>query len=1257
MASCLLECLCEAELGQYYPHFLAMGLQKIEELAEVTMKDYSKLGVHSMEDRKRLFQLIKIIQSVAAEDSDGRTPLQPGCVYLQPPHNRSATRRQLQFDFSYETDGDEFPSSKSFRNHFIKHPAEICDRAPPVGQYHGQRLPTAPEEESPAEGSRLEALRGTAPGLRDTEGPVIHRVMHVSGYNYGVPQTHLRGNAACFAYGQTGAGKTYTMIGTQKNPGLYALAARDIFQQLESSQPRKDQTVWISFFEIYCGQLYDLLDGRKRLHAREDGKHVVQVVGLREVQVKNVDFLLEMILKGSRERSTGATGVNSDSSRSHAVIQIQIKDGGSRKLGRMSFIDLAGSERASDARESDKQTKMEGAEINQSLLALKECIRALDQEQAHTPFRQSKLTQVLKDSFIGNAKTCMIANISPSHIATEHTLNTLRYADRVKELKKGMRCTTSCTNRSRSASGFSPKRVQNSSSMPGEKISPKKVKLGLQHPSTTSNTLKSKSYPSVFHPSNIPLSSTPKTCTKPNTVKGSPGQAWIAHTTPVKGFIKIGKKKTENNQDQNPTPRNPCGNKSQMSHEFRENNFSHSRQNLQRVQAVQPVQKQIVPRAGTSLENNNTRAFSSGDGPVRRNASSDLGVLPEQKEREERLRFYHQQFQHPPILHQKLQYQPLEKILDRYKPQEVTVGHIISPTPPCEGQSQEDPDDSDFSEDSFSYASNQKKGRKEEMVRERLSFFLHQGSPNTEIRKCSGRGQGLCFNYSESREYKNMVSCNCASGCGLAERKRTGHGDHSSWSSQDDSTSAHGSSDISNTPEKPYSSHEDLPNQLKKKKDPSVMPSPVEDVSSAFGPLQEQGDRTLPLLGAQAARAMLSSMDAGESMNKSSDSASELMPPLTVSLLQDNWSLEATPDLEPHESSRSDGGAGNTTSEKDAAIDSHTNDRSVENNLSALVKQMLRYNESLHAQNSQQRAKDRPPEANNGSQPCSGGSPSSRQNSSFSISDSSYLDVAISRSGDLVSHYYDADTEESSSDPKKHEIAPLPRGLGRKTFEETVEAAKDKHENNLTPNKAKADVFKVITSKPSKCNGSPTESDGHYQESPVADTDCKCSELSRRLPFRDCDLEHLKNRLMKCLFPHHGIQDEKMPRCAQSREESSSRTNVGTATQLQPIHMNVHQDKSLEKAQQLIVQAHCKALNEMSALCTEEEMLLSRVSNTGFQDYVKKLDEILAVKCRHIESLRAQLQMFLGYSSAESSARSSVQEHNDQEVIDCLCCS
>jgi kinesin family protein 2/24 len=127
-----------------------------------------------------------------------------------------------------------------------------------------------------------------------------------------------------------------------------------------------------------------------------------------------------------------------DSSRSHAVLQIQLKRQG-KVTGKLSFIDLAGSERASDVDDNDRQTRLEGAEINKSLLALKECIRALDQNSKHVPFRGSTLTSVLKDSFIGNCRTVMIANVSPGTLSCEHTMNTLRYANRVKQLKSACR--------------------------------------------------------------------------------------------------------------------------------------------------------------------------------------------------------------------------------------------------------------------------------------------------------------------------------------------------------------------------------------------------------------------------------------------------------------------------------------------------------------------------------------------------------------------------------------------------------------------------------------------------------------------------------------------------------------------------------------------------------------------------------------------------------------------------------------------------
>lgn len=164
----------------------------------------------------------------------------------------------------------------------------------------------------------------------------------------------------------------------------------------------------------------------------------MQVQGLKEFIVPNMDSFLELMQLGLSNRVVGKTGMNDNSSRSHAILQIVVRDMETKKKGgQISFIDLAGNERGSDVKTSNNQTRQDGAEINKSLLALKECIRALDSAKQHLPFRGSKLTMVLKESFMGDCQTLMIGNVSPSIKSTETTLNTLRYADRVKELKSG----------------------------------------------------------------------------------------------------------------------------------------------------------------------------------------------------------------------------------------------------------------------------------------------------------------------------------------------------------------------------------------------------------------------------------------------------------------------------------------------------------------------------------------------------------------------------------------------------------------------------------------------------------------------------------------------------------------------------------------------------------------------------------------------------------------------------------------------------
>ncbi|KAF1425972.1 Kinesin-like protein KIF2A, partial [Spheniscus magellanicus] len=250
-----------------------------------------------------------------------------------------------------------------------------------------------------------------------------------------------RGMATCFAYGQTGSGKTHTMGGdfSGKNQdcskGIYALAARDVFLMLKKPNYKKlELQVYATFFEIYSGKVFDLLNRKTKLRVLEDGKQQVQVVGLQEREVKCVEDVLKLIEIGNSCRTSGQTSANAHSSRSHAVFQIILRRKG-KLHGKFSLIDLAGNERGADTSSADRQTRLEGAEINKSLLALKECIRALGRNKPHTPFRASKLTQVLRDSFIGeNSRTCMIATISPGMASCENTLNTLRYANRVKEL-------------------------------------------------------------------------------------------------------------------------------------------------------------------------------------------------------------------------------------------------------------------------------------------------------------------------------------------------------------------------------------------------------------------------------------------------------------------------------------------------------------------------------------------------------------------------------------------------------------------------------------------------------------------------------------------------------------------------------------------------------------------------------------------------------------------------------------------------------
>ena len=228
-----------------------------------------------------------------------------------------------------------------------------------------------------------------------------------------------------------------------KNLGIYYMAALDVFAAL-GTEGFEHFSVKASLFEIYGGKLFDLLNARQQVKCLEDHKGKVRFPGLSEHSLNSAEDLIAMIEEGSCNRSTGSTSRNADSSRSHAVLQLHLhKPLKNRRAGkttgefsRLTFIDLAGSERGADTSNASRETRMEGAEINTSLLALKEVLRALatGDSMTHVPFRGSKLTQVLKESFVGtNCRSVMIACISPNIGNCEQTLNTLRYANRVKE--------------------------------------------------------------------------------------------------------------------------------------------------------------------------------------------------------------------------------------------------------------------------------------------------------------------------------------------------------------------------------------------------------------------------------------------------------------------------------------------------------------------------------------------------------------------------------------------------------------------------------------------------------------------------------------------------------------------------------------------------------------------------------------------------------------------------------------------------------
>ncbi|KAG0625210.1 hypothetical protein M758_2G036500 [Ceratodon purpureus] len=252
-------------------------------------------------------------------------------------------------------------------------------------------------------------------------------------------------NATIFAYGATGSGKTHTMAGTPEDPGLMVLSLQSIFALISKQEADYEFEVTCSYLEVYNEVIYDLLERSSgHLELREDPDQGITVAGLKRIKVSSAEKILELLTQGNNRRKTESTDANATSSRSHAVLEIMVK----RKQrnhyraqtlrGKLALVDLAGSERASETNNAGQKLR-DGANINRSLLALANCINALGKQQkkglAYVPYRNSKLTRLLKDGLSGNSRTVMVATVSCGADQYHHTTNTLKYADRAKEIK------------------------------------------------------------------------------------------------------------------------------------------------------------------------------------------------------------------------------------------------------------------------------------------------------------------------------------------------------------------------------------------------------------------------------------------------------------------------------------------------------------------------------------------------------------------------------------------------------------------------------------------------------------------------------------------------------------------------------------------------------------------------------------------------------------------------------------------------------
>uniref|UniRef100_A0A673GA95 plus-end-directed kinesin ATPase n=1 Tax=Sinocyclocheilus rhinocerous TaxID=307959 RepID=A0A673GA95_9TELE len=261
-------------------------------------------------------------------------------------------------------------------------------------------------------------------------------------------------NVCIFAYGQTGAGKSYTMMGKQEKDqeGIIPLLCEDLFTKISDNNDNSmSYSVEVSYMEIYCERVRDLLNPKNKgnLRVREHPLMGPYVEDLSKLAVTSYNDIQDLMDSGNKARTVAATNMNETSSRSHAVFNIIFTqkrhdsdtDNTSEKVSKISLVDLAGSERADSTGAKGTRLK-EGANINKSLTTLGKVISALAEVnkkkkkvESFIPYRDSVLTWLLRENLGGNSRTAMVAALSPADINYDETLSTLRYADRAKQIR------------------------------------------------------------------------------------------------------------------------------------------------------------------------------------------------------------------------------------------------------------------------------------------------------------------------------------------------------------------------------------------------------------------------------------------------------------------------------------------------------------------------------------------------------------------------------------------------------------------------------------------------------------------------------------------------------------------------------------------------------------------------------------------------------------------------------------------------------